>query len=100
MIGATEIGTVWCFMNEVLEDSIRQLVVCLVSLPTWPLGTWLGKKCLERKLDGLHSLSYEPESGKAKVERNGWIIFKTPTRLCIQSWSLLGSIQWSGEAEL
>jgi hypothetical protein len=44
MIEANEVGTVWCFMNEVLEDSIRQLVICLAGLSTWPLGTCLRGK--------------------------------------------------------
>jgi hypothetical protein len=44
MIEANEVGTVWCFMNEVLEDSIRQLVICLAGLSTWPFGTWLRGK--------------------------------------------------------
>jgi hypothetical protein len=50
MIGATEVGTVWCFMNEVLEDSIRHLVICLAGLSTWPLGTWLRGKILGKKV--------------------------------------------------
>jgi hypothetical protein len=50
MIGATEVGTVWCFMNEVLKDSIRKLVICLVGLPTWPFGDLAWEKVLGKKV--------------------------------------------------
>jgi hypothetical protein len=37
---------------------------------------------------------------KAKADRTVGLIFPMPTRLCIESWSPLGFIQWSGEVEL
>jgi hypothetical protein len=42
----------------------------------------------------------ERVGGKSQGGQNGWVIFPMPTRLCIESWSPLDFIQWSGEVEL
>jgi hypothetical protein len=89
MIEANEVGTVWCFMNEVLEDPIRQLVICLAGLSTWPLGTWLrgetpGKKVGRIAQPVVRIGKWKSQGGK---ERLG--CFQHVYSLCIESWSPL-----------
>jgi hypothetical protein len=52
-------------------------------------------------LDRLHNhIKKNRKVKRAKAEENGWVVSNIPTHLCIESWSLLSSIQWFGEAEL
>jgi hypothetical protein len=81
---------------NLLKDLGQCLQICLLDLP----GTWLDGKGEMRGQTDCTDFRIERSWWKSQGGKDGWVISNNPTRLCIKSWSLLGFIQWSGEAEL
>jgi hypothetical protein len=73
------------------------LQACLLDL----LGTWLDGKTKMVGLDRLHSYIKKNGNGeRPRRKRTVGLFSNIPTRLCIESWSPLVVIWWSGEVEL